>query len=186
MSNWLEKWKQINHFKLDSGKLLVCNSMLFILERNIYNFMDKLCVSDERLALLNEFLEDWCPFWGLNMSTIFVVLHGATILLLLSSYTLQNNKLLGCFKSKWLASYKFHQLLSSSYEKNDKIWRVHCICITETIPRPISWTIFLLQFKFNGKFHFPLIHILIKWLLQNFVHAMTAMLSWHVQKFVAI
>ena len=31
-----------------------------------------------------------------------------------------------------------------------------------------------------------LIRILMKWSLQNFAHATTAQLSWHVQKFVAI
>ena len=47
-------------------------------------------------------------------------------------------------------------------------------------------TVFPLQFKFRWKFHFTLISILIQWLLQNFVHGTTAVLSWHVQKFVAI
>ena len=36
------------------------------------------------------------------------------------------------------------------------------------------------------KIQFAIIQILIKWLLQNFAHGMTAMLSCHVQTFVAI
>ena len=35
-------------------------------------------------------------------------------------------------------------------------------------------------------FHSALIQILIKWSLWNFAHGMTAVLSWHVQNFVAI
>ena len=47
------------------------------------------------------------------------------------------------------------------------------------------YTTHFLQVRFNSKF-ISLIQILIKWLLQNFAHAMTAVLSWHVQNFVAI
>ena len=36
------------------------------------------------------------------------------------------------------------------------------------------------------EFHFALIQILIKWLLQNLAHGPTAGLSWHVPNFVAI
>ena len=36
------------------------------------------------------------------------------------------------------------------------------------------------------EFHLALISIIIRWSLQNFVHGMTAVLSWHVHKFVAI
>ena len=36
------------------------------------------------------------------------------------------------------------------------------------------------------KFHFTLSQILINWSLQNFAHDTTAVLSWHVQKFVVI
>ena len=36
------------------------------------------------------------------------------------------------------------------------------------------------------KFRFTLTSILIQWLLHNFVHGTTAVLSWHVQNFVAI
>ena len=49
---------------------------------------------------------------------------------------------------------------------------------------PVSLTVFPSQFKFDG--NFSLISILIQWSLQNFVHGTTAVLSWHVQKFVAI
>ena len=43
-----------------------------------------------------------------------------------------------------------------------------------------------LQFKLWYKFGFTLILILTMWLLQNFAHDTTAVLSCHVQKFVAI
>ena len=36
------------------------------------------------------------------------------------------------------------------------------------------------------KFHFALIQIIMKWSLQNFAHGTTAVLSWHMQHFVAI
>ena len=39
--------------------------------------------------------------------------------------------------------------------------------------------------QISCKFHFTLIYKVIMWLLQNFAHAMTAQLSWHVQNFVA-
>ena len=78
---------------------------------------------------------------------------------------------------------------------------------TSTVPlsmtRPCGWTYlcaailgcgtgprftngFSIPIKIRWKFHFTLISILIPWSLQNFVHGTTAVLSWHVQKFVAI
>ena len=36
------------------------------------------------------------------------------------------------------------------------------------------------------EFHFNLIQILMDWLLQNFAHGMTAVLSCHVQNFAVI
>ena len=45
---------------------------------------------------------------------------------------------------------------------------------------------FSIAIQIRWKFRFTLISILIKWSLQNFVHGTTAVLSWHVQKFVAI
>ena len=45
---------------------------------------------------------------------------------------------------------------------------------------------FSIPIKIRWKFHFTLISILIQWSLQNFVQGTTAVLSWHVQKFVAI
>ena len=44
-----------------------------------------------------------------------------------------------------------------------------------SIVNPIRW-----------KFHSALIQVVVKWLLWNFVDGTTAMLSWHVQNFVAI
>ena len=45
---------------------------------------------------------------------------------------------------------------------------------------------FSIAIQIRWKFRFTLISILIQWSLQNFVHGTTAVLSWHVQKFVAI
>ena len=45
---------------------------------------------------------------------------------------------------------------------------------------------FFIAIQIRWKFRFTLISILIQWSLQNFVHGTTAVLSWHVQKFVAI
>ena len=45
---------------------------------------------------------------------------------------------------------------------------------------------FSIIIKIWWKFHSALIQVEVKWLLQNFAHATTAVLSWHVQHFVAI
>ena len=45
---------------------------------------------------------------------------------------------------------------------------------------------FYIAIQLRWKFRFTLTSILIQWSLQNFVHGTTAMLSWHVPKFVAI
>ena len=49
-----------------------------------------------------------------------------------------------------------------------------------------SGSCFLKVFPSQWKFHFTLASILVQWSLQNFVHGTTAVLSGHVQKFVAI
>ena len=46
--------------------------------------------------------------------------------------------------------------------------------------------VFSISIQIRWKFRFILTSILIKWSLQNFVHGTTAVLSWHVQKFVVI
>ena len=53
-------------------------------------------------------------------------------------------------------------------------------------PGPRFTNGFSIAIQIRWKFRFTLISILIQWSLQNFVHGTTAMLSWHVQKFVAI
>ena len=45
---------------------------------------------------------------------------------------------------------------------------------------------FSIAIQIRWKFCFTLISILIQWSLQNFVYGTTAVLSWHVQKFVAV
>ena len=45
---------------------------------------------------------------------------------------------------------------------------------------------FCITIQIRWKFRFTLTSILIQWTLQNFVHGTAAVLSWHVQKFVAI
>ena len=51
---------------------------------------------------------------------------------------------------------------------------------------PISLNGFSIVIQIWWKFRSTLTSILIQWSLQNFVQGMTAVLSWHVQKFVAI
>ena len=40
--------------------------------------------------------------------------------------------------------------------------------------------------QIQWKFHFALIQVVRKWMLWNFAHDMTALLTWHVQNFVTI
>ena len=53
-------------------------------------------------------------------------------------------------------------------------------------PGPRFTNGFSIAIQIRWKFRITLILILIQWSLQNFVHGTTAVLSWHVQKFVAI
>ena len=54
-------------------------------------------------------------------------------------------------------------------------------------PKPTHFTNgFSIAIQIRWKFRFTLSSIIIRWSLQNFVHGTTAVLSWHVQKFVAI
>ena len=56
--------------------------------------------------------------------------------------------------------------------------------------REVNWPRFTngfsIAFQIRWKFRFTLISSLIKWSLQNVEHGTTAVLSWHVQKFVVI
>ena len=51
---------------------------------------------------------------------------------------------------------------------------------------PEDLTVFFIAIQIRWKFRFTFTSILIQRSLQNFVHGTTAVLSWHVQKFVAI
>ena len=53
-------------------------------------------------------------------------------------------------------------------------------------PGPRFNNVFSIAIQIRWKLCFTLTSILIQWSLQNFVHGTTAVLSWHVQKFVAI
>ena len=53
-------------------------------------------------------------------------------------------------------------------------------------PGPRFTNGFTTAIRIPWNFRFTLISILIQWSLQKFVHGTTAVLSWHVQKFVAI
>ena len=53
-------------------------------------------------------------------------------------------------------------------------------------PGPRFTNGFSIAIQIRWKFRFTLTSTLILWSLQNFVHGTTAVLSWHVQKFVAI
>ena len=105
-----------------------------------------------------------------------------------------------CFFSLRTNLYNLRRLVQwrtvSEIKKRD-FWlkRVfHTLVLTETVPfefdnpslGPVSLTVFPSQFKFDGNFRFTLTSILIQWSLQNLVHGTTTVLSWHVQKFVAI
>ena len=45
---------------------------------------------------------------------------------------------------------------------------------------------FSIVIKMGWKFHTALIQVVVKWSLRYFAHGTTALLSWHVQNFVAI
>ena len=51
---------------------------------------------------------------------------------------------------------------------------------------PVSLTVFSIAIQIRWIFRFTLTSILMQWSLQNVVHGTTAVLSWHVQKIVAI
>ena len=53
-------------------------------------------------------------------------------------------------------------------------------------PGPRFTNEFSIAIQIRWKFRFSLTSTLILWSLQNFIHGTTAVLSWHVQKFVAI
>ena len=59
------------------------------------------------------------------------------------------------------------------------------ILMTSSCQRPISLTNFITIWIW-WKFSFALIQIPIQWLLQNFSHGTTAVMSWHVQNYIAI
>ena len=56
----------------------------------------------------------------------------------------------------------------------------------QSVKQVSQTNVFSNAFQFRWKFRFTLISSLMEWSLQNFVHGMTAVLSWHVQKFIAI
>ena len=61
---------------------------------------------------------------------------------------------------------------------------INALALTLSGPRFTNG--FSIAIQIRWKFRFPLISILIQWSLQNFVNDTTAVLSWHVQKFLAI
>ena len=48
------------------------------------------------------------------------------------------------------------------------------------------WRLFFIKIQITGEDCFAVSQMLIRWLLPNFAYGMTAVLSWHVQKFVAM
>ena len=67
-----------------------------------------------------------------------------------------------------------------------------CYCRDAWVVSPLSATGprftngFSIAIQIRWKFRFTLTSTPLPWSLQNFVHGTTAVLSWHVQKFVAI
>ena len=51
---------------------------------------------------------------------------------------------------------------------------------------PVSLCVFSDVFQIQWKWHSALIKVVMKWSLWNFAHGMTAVMSWHVQNFVAM
>ena len=71
--------------------------------------------------------------------------------------------------------------------------RVGCCGVTSTNNGPFHYHSgprftngFFIAIQIQWKVRFTLISISIQWSLQTFVHGTTAVLSWHVQKFVAL
>ena len=83
-----------------------------------------------------------------------------------------------CEIGPWSTSYIRNVL----HQQPKECFCVHTV-ITPSDGRSISLSILYIIILFWCKFHAAFIHILIKWSLQNFAHAMTAQLSWHVQIF---
>ena len=65
--------------------------------------------------------------------------------------------------------------------------RTNDACIRQPISPGARFTnVFSIAIQIRWKYRFTLTSILIQWSLQKFVHGTTAVLSWHVQKIVAI
>ena len=45
---------------------------------------------------------------------------------------------------------------------------------------------FSIEIQIQWKFNSTLIQVVVKWLLWDFAHGMTAYLQWHVQNFIAL
>ena len=62
----------------------------------------------------------------------------------------------------------------------------YCVACCQMLTGPRFTNGFSIAIQIRWKFRFTLTSTLIPWSLQNFVHGTTAVLSWHVQKIVAI
>ena len=132
---------------------------------------------------------DCGPMWPMGISTAFQ--RPPTVLLQFTCH-------LGCAKRLWTGltpvcpSHLWHMLrfthvllwtpdwcrLIDYLEKKCillQCWGWHPFQCHFSIEIQILWTL-----------HCAFISMLVKWSLQNFAHATTARLSWHVQKFVVI
>ena len=85
-----------------------------------------------------------------------------------------------------LYNHQNRWISKSSPTVNCSWWSCPLCCEASTRPGPRFTNGFSIAIQTRWKFRSTLTSILIQWSLQNFVHGTTAVLSWHVQIFVAI
>ena len=101
-----------------------------------------------------------------------------------------NSSMVSCQKGPTRNAYAWQ--IGSFWQDTLELWHADCICHPAAVfdhPQrkvvatgPHSTNGFSIAIQIRWKFRFTLISIQIQWLLQNFVHGTTAVLSLHVQK----
>ena len=82
--------------------------------------------------------------------------------------------------------WDYHEILITQWPLQSCCETAKFVDIWKPGAGPRFTNVFSIAIQIRWKLRFALISIPIQWSLQNFVHGMTAVLSWHVQQFVVI